>query len=93
MAIVIIILGIIGMAWGVFGTPQSKVSPGIGLLGSGESRLVTLICSPCDISAAKSVVGNENYVGAPAQDRLVVRATSAQISQFKDLDWVQYISE
>lgn len=93
IAIVIIVLGIIGMVWGTFGTPQSKVSPGIGLLASGESRLVTLICSPCDISAAKRVVGNEDYIGAPAQDRLVVRVTGAQISQLEDLAWVQYISE
>lgn len=93
IAVAVIVLGIIGMVWGTFGTPQSKVSPGIGLLGPDESRLVTLICSPCDISAAKSVVGNDDYIGAPAQDRLVVRATGAQISQFEDLGWVQYISE
>ncbi len=93
MAIAIIILGIIGIAWGIFGAPRSKVSPDLELLGRGESKLVTLICSPCDISAAKAVVGNENYIGSPAQDRLVVRATGAQISQLEDLGWVQYIAE
>lgn len=93
MAIAIIVLGIIGIVWSIFGAPRSKVSPDLELLGPDESKLVTLICSPCDISAAKAVVGNYDYIGAPAQDRLVVRATGAQISQLKDLEWVQYVAE
>ncbi len=92
IAIAVIAIGILGLLWGLFATPQSKVSPELGLLGPSESELVTIICSPCDPAAAKGIVGDENYFGSPARDRFVVRATGSQISQMEHLSWVKYIA-
>lgn len=92
IAIAAIIIGVLGLLWGIFATPQSKVSPELRLLGPDEGRLVTIICSQCDPAAAKAVVGEDNYFGSPAPDRLVVRATGSQISQMESVGWVKYIS-
>lgn len=93
IALAAIAIGVLGLIYGLFATPQGRVSPElIGSLGPSESKLVTVICPQCEPAAAKAIVGEENYFGSPARDRLVVRATGAQISQMENLDWVKYVA-
>lgn len=92
IAMAVIVLGLLGVVWGLVAAPQGKVSPELRLLGPDESKLVTIICSPCEPNAAKAIVGDENFFGSPAPDRFVVRATGAQISQMESLGWVKYIA-
>ncbi len=88
-----IALGLLGLVWGlVVAPPHAKVSPELQTLGQSESRLVTVICSPCEPAAAKAIVGDGNFFGSPAQDRFVVRATGTQISEMENLGWVKYIA-
>lgn len=92
IALAVIALGVLGVVWGLVAAPQGKVSPEVKALGQSESRLVTVICSPCEPAAAKAIVGEENFLGSPAADRLMVRATGSQISQLEGLGWVKYIA-